>query len=310
MVKDVEENPFIPIAWQFGHKGMQGTEYVTEESDFGGISVRNESWLAARDYAIELAKDLNSMDTTKQLCNRLLEPFMWTTELITTGEEGLHNFFELRCPKYEVVSNFLNSEKEPCWKERYYTWKHFCKNTVSVNNKQLSEFTELERLYLNKSQAEIHIQKIAEMLWDAYNESEPKDLEVGKWHIPFGNSIDENRLDKIRIYYRGNTEKYESDEFNFKIKIAIARCARLSYTTLGDNPKIDYEADIKLHNRLLESKHLSCFEHCARAMSEEEYESFYKGEGANKEHTRLDENKGWCNNYRGFIQYRYLVENE
>jgi hypothetical protein len=45
-------------------------------------------------------------------------------------------------------------------------------------------------------------------------------------------------------------------------------------------------------------------------MSEEEYESFYKGERANKEHTGLDENKGWCNNYRGFVSYRYLVENQ
>ena len=93
------------------------------------------------------------------------------------------------------------------------------------------------------------------------------------------------------------------------LKIATARAARISYTTLGDNPKIDYEADIKLHDRLLESKHLSCFEHCSRAMSEEEYESFYKGEGANKGHTGIDKNKGWCNNFKGFISYRYLIEN-
>ena len=48
------------------------------------------------------------------------------------------------------------------------------------------------------------------------------------------------------------------------LKIATARAARISYTTLGDNPKIDYEADIKLHDRLLESKHASPFEHIAQ----------------------------------------------
>ena len=33
---------------------------------------------------------------TKQLCNRLLEPYMWHTVLITTSGEGLETFFNLR----------------------------------------------------------------------------------------------------------------------------------------------------------------------------------------------------------------------
>ena len=28
MLKSVKENPFIPIAWQKDHPGMQGTEYL------------------------------------------------------------------------------------------------------------------------------------------------------------------------------------------------------------------------------------------------------------------------------------------
>ena len=40
--------------------------------------------------------------TTKQLCNRLLEPFMWTTMLITGPKSGWDNFFNLRCPSYRV----------------------------------------------------------------------------------------------------------------------------------------------------------------------------------------------------------------
>ena len=30
MIKMIEEDPFIPIAWQKAHKGMQGTEYITD----------------------------------------------------------------------------------------------------------------------------------------------------------------------------------------------------------------------------------------------------------------------------------------
>ena len=32
MVEAIENNPFIPIAWQKEHKGMQGSEYITEET--------------------------------------------------------------------------------------------------------------------------------------------------------------------------------------------------------------------------------------------------------------------------------------
>lgn len=70
--------------------------------------------------------------------------------------------------------------------------------------------------------------------------------------------------------------------------------------------EIDYEKDLKLHDTLLESHHMSPFEHCARAMSEEEYGYLYKSVGPNPEHFEL----GWCNNFKGFIQYRYLIEND
>lgn len=301
MVKDVQENPFIPIAWQKTHKGMQGTEYLSHKDD---VYNNTHEWLAGRDYVVAVAKSLNDLGITKQLCNRLLEPFVWTTELVSGTE--WENFFELRCPKYhyDLEDKYFRSKKD--WLEYYK------KNCIGDVN---SDFTLKEEDWfdINKSQAEIHIQKIAEMMWDAYNESTPKQLQEGEWHIPFGDKIDLiSWLDIVNDdgHLDGDLDEQDRLFIIDKLKISTARCARLSYTTLGDNPKIDYEADIKLHDRLLKSKHLSCFEHCARAMSEEEYKSFYKGEEANKENTGIDENKGWVNNYRGFIQYRYLVENK
>lgn len=100
---------------------------------------------------------------------------------------------------------------------------------------------------------------------------------------------------------------------NLKIKISTARCARVSYTIVGEEgKKHDYQKDIELHDKLLSSGHMSPFEHCAKVMTDEEYRLFYKGNiGSHlngdiqfKEHVL-----GWCNNFRGFIQYRYLIEN-
>jgi thymidylate synthase ThyX len=347
MVKDVQENPFIPIAWQKNHSGMQGTEYLSKTDKFNlsqfvsamidtlnnmadksskdfkqfekeveervnlitGLLSKythltmtlDEWWLLARDKVVKAASILCVFRVTKQLCNRLLEPFVWTTELVSGTE--WENFFELRCPQY-------GNDEHGYFKSKKDALRHLQEKGVDITN--LLKSTDIEWQKINKSQAEIHIQKIAEMMLDAYNESKPKQLDAGEFHIPFGDRIDLiSWLDIVNDdgHLDGDLDEQDRLFIIDKLKISTARCARLSYTTLGDNPKIDYEADIKLHDRLLKSKHLSCFEHCARAMSEEEYESFYKGERANKEDPELGENKGWCNNYRGFISYRYLVEN-
>ena len=308
MVQMVEEDPFIPIACQKDHKGMQGTEYWTDDDtvtvDEGDEYERYTEiysatehfiteWLEARDLAIAQSYELNRLGVTKQLCNRLLEPFVWTTELVSGTE--WENFFSLRCPKYHTPvsgEGFYFRSKKDC----------MANHSNPENLSKLENMTDLEWLQINDSQAEIHIQKMAEMMWDCYNQSKPKTLQAGEWHIPYGDNLDPASLP----YWEEFVPNANNIDLSL-IKIATARAARISYTTLGDNPKIDYEADIKLHDRLLESKHLSCFEHCAKAMSDEEYQNFRKG------YTTASfsgETRGWANNYRGFIQYRYLIENQ
>ena len=307
MVKDVQENPFISIAWQKDHKGMQGTEYFTENDNtipfigFYGtqlyankpLEAIEHEWLKARDKAIEFASNLNSIGVTKQLCNRLLEPFVWVTEIITGTE--WENFFKLRCPQYTIHRVQPQDDYVT-----YLSWKDLCKDYP-----EMTKCTLLERLECNKSQAEIHIQAIAELMWDEFYSSTPKQLQAGEWHIPYGDNID---FDVLASNYG------EDVAYDMMIKIATARCARISYETLGDNPKIDYEADIKLHNRLKEMEHMSPFEHVARAMSDEEYKSFHRGELADYTntaegyHPKSEESLGWCRNFNGFIQYRHLIE--
>lgn len=323
MVKAVEDDPFIPIAWQKDHKGMQGVEYITGAKE---IEYRNNVWLNARDCSIRRAKNLNDKfsypnndfdssyeygGVTKQLCNRLIEPYMWHTVLVTATEWD--NFFNLRCPKYHTPvsgDGFYFKSKKDCISNH--------SNTENIS--KLESMSELEWLQINYSQAEIHIQALAESMWDAMNESTPKELKAGEWHVPFGDNIDDMSLalitDSIKNVFQvqeGYARKYENTSKELdevKIKIATARCARLSYMT--HDGEIDYEKDIKLHDQLLESKHYSPFEHCARAMTVAEYATFIKGKLSMKELLiEVDkEHAGWCNNFKGFIPYRYIIENK
>lgn len=146
--------------------------------------------------------------------------------------------------------------------------------------------------------------------------------------------IKRSRLKELAIQFEGN-DSLESQN-NILIKIATARCARVSYTVVGEeNKSHNYENDIKLHDRLVSAGHWSPFEHCAKAMTNEEYYSFVKGKipvqidkygitnlemmpfssgdpivGFKGLNPTNGEKYGWCNNFRGFIQYRYLLENE
>jgi hypothetical protein len=300
MVKMVEDNPFIPLAFQRDHKGMQGTEYITDEKIINfkkgvWVNAKNKAVQSAEElfYNVSIAKSINDVkklegtSVTKQLCNRLLEPFMWHTVIVTSGEEGLQNFFELRCPSY-----LFDGFKFKSWKDVL----EFHKDAPKILE-VLSKYSHIEKLSSNNSQAEIHIQAIAEMMWDAMNESTPKKLKAGEWHLPnFGHEWNSDKLSEIT---KGDLSK----RTEARIKISTAHNARISYETLGDNPKIDYEADIKLHDRLLAMEHMSPMEHCARAMSDEEYYGeFSKQEGANNIES------GWCRNFKGFIQYRSLVD--
>lgn len=305
MVKMIKEDPFIPIAWQKDHKGMQGTEYWNDEDiypipgDSYSISAKvhfKNEWLAARDYAILSADHMSAMKLTKQLCNRLLEPFMWHTVLVTATEYD--NFFKLRCPKYRRYDG------QQTFKSKKDMQKAF-------PDYDLSSFTEYDWLKINESSAEIHIQALAEAMWDARNESKPVKLKEGEWHIPFGDKI------KLLDFESNQGIEIPLDQVNsFKIKVATARCARLSYMTF--NNEIDYEKDIQLHDRLLADGHMSPFEHCARAMDDVEFESYHKGQFVPESDDiaedigmALSNNAfGWCNNFQGFIPYRYLIENK
>lgn len=318
VVKMVEEDPFIPIAWQKDHKGMQGVEYITGAKE---IQYRNSVWLGARDCMIRKAKTLNDKcsypnndfdssyeygGVTKQLCNRLLEPFMWHTCLLTATE--FENFFKQRCPQY--IINWYPPHYPEALEPTEGTFKSK-KDVLLHTGGQFEGWSEEQWQNVNIGQAEIHMQALAEAMWDAMNESTPKLLQPKEWHLPFGDKINEQEIlnNWDQYTYADNMAIAETMSL-IKRRVATACCARISYMTFDS--EIDYKKDLKLHNDLQDNGHMSPFEHCARAMTLAEYETFVKGKlSLNEFLIEVDKkHAGWCNNFKGFIPYRYIIENK
>lgn len=351
MLKMVQEDPFIPIAFQKDHSGMQGTEYLDphttltiaefaeaiknlfdrEEDEellthytsilskyFGETQTYTltEWWLIARDKAVESAVMLACFGVTKQLCNRILEPFMWHTVIVTATE--LENFFHLRCPQYEAPIEVVKENGESSIENILFRSRKdlSSSNYLRVNDKKLEDLTEVDWLRLNKSGAEIHIARAAECMWDAMNESKPKELKSGEWHMPFGDKFDEDRLLPKDTYgwyegilgeeqggwtLEGGEDAYYEALSNLKVRVATARCARVSY--MNYEGKDDYEADIKLYDRLSSMGHWSPFEHCAQAMSKEDLDN----------NLRIFDGKttvGVSGNFEGYTQLRKTFTHE
>ena len=139
-------------------------------------------------------------------------------------------------------------------------------------------------------------------------------MKAGEWHIPFNNNLGEGYGNKriVEAVQSIRGDKTAVDDFAYneaKIKIATARCARVSY--LNFEGKDDYEADIKLYDRLKAMGHYSPFEHCARAMSEDEFYSHIMGvdDTPQMEHYNFEPKcNGWSGNFRGFVQLRKEIE--
>lgn len=132
--------------------------------------------------------------------------------------------------------------------------------------------------------------------------------------------IKRSELKQLAQNKLGNDSIESQNEILVMISTSLA--ARTSYTVVGDEKEINYERMIGLHDRLLaqDPPHSSPMEHCARAMSDEEYYTFIKGQvgkqgyinqiktGYNGFEPKESKVFGWCRNFKGFIQYRHIIE--
>lgn len=217
MLEMVETRPFIPRRFSLAQKGMHASEFVTPKDS--GWEDCLQWWIDSRDLAIEQVEAGLKLGLHKQDVNRILEPFMEHTAIISSTEWS--NFFNLRM----AVDDQGNPLAYP------------------------------------------PIYDLAVAIHDAVVYSTPQPIPNRQWHLPLTN-------------FDGDWD-LSLDE---RIKVSVARCARVSYLT--HDGKRDIDADLNLFKRLYEAGHLSPFEHAAQA------DGLYGGSG----------------NFTGWKQARWYVE--
>jgi hypothetical protein len=185
VIEQVRTNPFIPIYWGAAQSGMQAYTELTGWRKRGCRFV----WLQLRWVAIFAAWLMLKMGLHKQIPNRVLEPWVWVTEIVSGTNWS--NFFHLRC--HEA--------------------------------------------------AEPHCRKIAELIQEALANSTPVNLQIGEWHIPYG-------------------DVPEGTSTEDRLRIATARISRASYVKQDTIKSL--QDDLNQHDTLAASGHWSPFEHCAR----------------------------------------------
>lgn len=122
---------------------------------------------------------------------------------------------------------------------------------------------------------------LAEAMRDAIAASEPSKSLDG-WHLPYIQQSDIDALTSIL-----SNPEHGASHLDHLPMISAARCARVSYLThSGEKPDID--KDLALARRLLDSKHMSPFEHQAIADPE-------------------NWNRHQHANFRGWRQHRHMV---
>jgi thymidylate synthase ThyX len=231
MIQQVIDNPAMPVFWGKNQSGMQAKEeldnvikrdieYIYNINSYGvrlnatDKEIAQDTWLTARDQAIEYVKKLSKLGLHKQIANRILEPW-FNIRIILSGTD-FENFFALRA----------HPDAQP-------------------------EF-----------------QALAYKMLELYNNGTPKQLKTGEWHIPLGDRIDEERLIECCVKLAKPSSEWLNEH---KIKVAIARCARVSYWNFEGRD--DYQKDIETCDKLFGSvpRHLSPAEHVAQALDSEEY---------------------------------------
>jgi len=120
--------------------------------------------------------------------------------------------------------------------------------------------------------AQPEIMALADLMYEEFRTSTPKQMEIGDMHLPFVSDEERQELPQQDL-----------------IKMSVARCARVSYLN-HEGKKPTLEEDKALYDRLVGSApiHASPAEHQAIAMGDESRSG----------------------NFRGWIQYRKLLIDE
>ena len=110
-IERVLADPAMPIEFGGKQAGMQAGPPLVRDA----LDAAQAAWLAARDAAVDAARQLDALGVHKQVANRVLEPFMWHTVIITaTDWDG---FWLQRCsplaqPEIRTVADAMRDAVE------------------------------------------------------------------------------------------------------------------------------------------------------------------------------------------------------
>jgi thymidylate synthase ThyX len=107
----IKSEPVLPVYWGANQSGMQAFAELDESAQ----KAAKTEWLSARDDAVRHAEQLFEIGLHKQLVNRILEPFMWHTVIVTGTEWS--NFFALRAnemaqPEIRTIAEMMRDAYE------------------------------------------------------------------------------------------------------------------------------------------------------------------------------------------------------
>lgn len=91
LMRQIRRDPAMPVWWGKNQTGMQAREELTGWR----LALVKRLWLSARWGALAAAWLLGVLGFHKQIANRILEPWMFITVIVTATEWD--NWFKLRC---------------------------------------------------------------------------------------------------------------------------------------------------------------------------------------------------------------------
>lgn len=90
-IAKIDKNPAYPLEWGQNKSGMQAGEPL----NIRDAKKAKKIWKKSSKRAIKDCRKLENLGVHKQLANRILEPYMWHTVIVSSTE--WENFFEQRC---------------------------------------------------------------------------------------------------------------------------------------------------------------------------------------------------------------------
>lgn len=249
MIQDVIDDPAMPVAWGSNKPGMQAGEECFNIVDFGSHSAIESA------YGVDCATREEAWLIARDLAVESARAF---------AKAGYHK---------QIANRLL----EP-----------FGHISVVVTSTDWQNFFDLRC----HPDADPTMRALAEAMRDAIADSAGVppifEFDSGGWHLPYISYDEGKSVFEQFVRPEFGIHSSPSDTTKLLAMISAARCARVSYLNHdGTNP--DIEKDMALAKRLLDSKHMSPFEHQAKSGQQ----------------TMKDE---WVSNLRGWAQHRKMLE--